>query len=299
MENKENLILQKDLEEIASGEFTASIEDGSTVLVTGASGLIGSQIVKALLFHNRLKNKNIRVIALLRNEEKARQVFGNLLEDQNLQLYLHDIMEPLTLPDQVNYVVHGASATSSRYFVEKPVETIRTALKGTENILEFSRTKKVRKVVYLSSLEVYGTPDPHNYYVAETDYGYINPIQVRSSYSEGKRMAECLCVSYAKEYQVPVTVARLSQTFGAGVAYQDGRVFAEFARCVIENKNIILHTPGNTVRSYCYTKDAVNAILCLLLHGEPGEAYNVTNMDTAVSIKEMAQPVIKVYCTHI
>lgn len=101
-------------------------------------------------------------------------------------------------------------------------------------------------------------------------------------------MAECLCASYAKEYQVPVRIARLSQTFGPGVDYNDGRVFAEFVRCAVEKRNIVLHTQGNTVRSYCYTKDAVSALLHILLKGTDGEAYNVTNMDTAVSIREMA-----------
>ena len=102
-------------------------------------------------------------------------------------------------------------------------------------------------------------------------------------------MVECLCASYASEYEVPVKIARLSQTFGAGVEYEDGRVFAEFARCALEKKNIVLHTKGQTVRSYCYTKDAVAAMLLILLKGESGAAYNVTNMDTKISIADMAQ----------
>ena len=135
-------------------------------------------------------------------------------------------------------------------------------------------------MVYLSSLEVYGVPQTEDGTVTETDYGYIDPLSVRSSYSEGKRMVECLCASYAKEYQVPVKVARLSQTFGAGVEYHDGRVFAEFARCAVEKRNIILHTAGNTLRTYCYTKDAVAALLTILVKGEVGSAYNVTNKNT-------------------
>ena len=102
-------------------------------------------------------------------------------------------------------------------------------------------------------------------------------------------MVECLCASYAHEYSVPVKIARLSQTFGPGVAYEDGRVFAEFARCALEQRDIVLHTQGHTVRSYCYTKDALSALLYILISGKAGEAYNVTNMDTAVSIKEMAE----------
>lgn len=288
---EKDMILQEDLQENAANPILDELEEGSSVLVTGATGLIGSQLVKALAYHSELKNKQVKIIALLRNEEKARKVYGSLLDEGKVQIYLHDITEKFDLTETVDYIIHGASATSSRYFVEKPVETIATALKGTSNVMEFAGEQKVKKVVYLSSLEVYGTPSPDQEYVTETDYGYIDPAQVRSSYSEGKRMAECLCISYAKEYGVPVTIARLSQTFGAGVEYNDGRVFAEFARCVIEKRDIVLHTAGRTVRSYCYTRDAVNAILCLMLRGAVGEAYNVTNMDTAISIRDMAEMV--------
>lgn len=286
---EENMILQEDLQKIAGSTLLEEMEDKSIILVTGATGLIGSQIVKALAYDNRINHKNRKMIALVRKEDKARKVYGALLEKGDIQLYIHDITDEILLNEKVDYVIHGASATSSRYFVEKPVETILTALRGTKNVLEFAKTQDLKKMVFLSSLEVYGTPLPSQEYVTEKDYGYIDPAQVRSSYSEGKRMAECLCISYEKEYQVPVTIARLSQTFGAGVSYDDGRVFAEFARCVIEKKNIVLHTPGRTVRSYCYTRDAILAIFCLLLRGEAGEAYNVTNMDTAISIKDMAE----------
>lgn len=289
IEGKDNFILQEDLQTIAESSFLDTFADRSTLLITGATGLIGSLIVKSLLCHNRLRQKNLKVIALLRDSEKALQVFGTLIHDENLQICVHDITEEWSVEGTVDYIIHAASATSSKYFVEKPVETILTALGGTQRVLDFARLKQVKKVVYLSSLEVYGTPDENADFVTETDYGYIDPLQVRSSYSEGKRIAECLCVSYAKEYAVPVTIARLSQTFGAGVSYHDSRVFAEFARCVIEKKPIVLHTPGRTVRTYCYTSDAVNAILCLLQSGQPAEAYNVTNMETAVSIREMAQ----------
>ena len=202
---------------------------------------------------------------------------------------LGDISEPICYDGDIDYVIHGASPTSSKYFVSHPVETIGAAGDGTRYVLELAKQKQVKGVVYLSSLEVYGTPAEDAGMITEKDYGYIEPLSVRSSYSEGKRIVECLCASYAKEYDVPVKVARLSQTFGAGVAYDDGRVFAEFARCAIEGKNIVLHTEGKTVRTYCYTIDAVTALLTILAKGQAGEAYNVTNMDTAISIYDMAK----------
>lgn len=285
--DSEDLVLQKDLDEIAESPFFQEVEDGSTILVTGATGLIGSQIVKAVICHNRKKDRHLNVVALVRDLEKAKSIFGSVINE--IEICSQDITMPIDYKGTVDYIIHGASATNSKYFVEKPVETIITALKGTKNILEFARTKKIRKMVYLSSLEVYGKPDKDEAAITEKEFGYLDPMQVRSSYSEGKRMAECLCASYKSEFDVPVVVARLSQTFGPGVSYNDGRVFAEFARCAIEQKNIILHTLGNTVRTYCYTKDAVTAIFCLLVRGKAGEPYNVTNMDTAISIRDMAE----------
>lgn len=284
-------ILREDIRVLAESGILDDLAAGAAVLITGATGLIGSQTLKALACYSVRSGKDIKLIAAVRSAEKAKTVFGDLLDRGLAQLLIADINEPLCYDGPVDYIIHGASATSSRYFVEKPAETIMTAVKGTQNVLELARSKQVKKMVYLSSLEVYGTPDGTKEYITEADYGYIDPMQARSSYSEGKRMAECLCAAYAKEYGVNVTVARLSQTFGAGVDYNDGRVFAEFARCAIEGRDIVLHTQGRTVRTYCYLTDAVNGIFCLMLRGEPGQAYNVTNMETAVSIREMAQMV--------
>lgn len=262
---------------------------GKTVFITGATGLIGSQMVLALLEANRLYGANITVVAYIRSREKAEKLFADVLPSSSLDFVIGDLTQPVSYDKPVDYIVHGASATGSKYFVESPVETIQTAIYGTDRLLQFAKDKQISGMVYLSSLEVYGVPNGEHETISECDYGYIDQLSVRSSYSEGKRMVECLCASYASEYGVPVKVARLSQTFGAGVAYQDGRVFAEFARCLMEKKDIVLHTDGSTVRSYCYTADAVCALYTILLKGEPGNAYNVTNMDTACSIREMAE----------
>lgn len=295
MESKDNQILQEDIDKAIAKKLPFDELENSTVLVTGATGLIGSQVVKFLIALNRVEHKNITVVAYVRNLKKAESVFVGLGKEQGLVIAEGDINAKVSYDGTVDYIIHGASATSSKFFVSNPVETIHTAIDGTTNIMEFAKEKQVKGVVYLSSLEVYGTPDENAGMIGESDYGYIDCLSVRSSYSEGKRMVECLCVSYAEEYNIPVKIARLSQTFGAGVAYDDGRVFAEFARCAIEGRNIVLHTAGKTVRSYCYTMDAVTALLTILLKGKVGDAYNVTNMNTAISIYDMAQLVCDTY----
>lgn len=290
---KNNKVLNEDITALANSIICDEIK-GKTFFITGATGLIGSVCVKALLKCNDLFGADIKVVAFMRNPEKAKSVFEGY-ESESLIFVTGDINDKITYEGEVDYIIHGASATSSRFYVSNPVETVNTAIAGTNNTLKFALQKKVSGFVYLSSLEVYGTPDPTLEAIKEDYSGYIDQTSVRSSYSESKRLAETLCCSYASEYGVPVKIARLSQTFGAGVEYNDGRVFAEFARCAIEGKDIVLHTKGKTVRSYCYTTDAVDAIFKILLKGENMNAYNVTNMNTACSIYEMGEIVCKAF----
>lgn len=259
-----------------------------TFLITGATGLIGSVMVKCLLELNRQKKLGIKVIAVVRNLEKAYQVFADEYAQIDFRkLGLTDITEE-NIKDSVNYVVHLASPTASKYFVEHPVETLRTAIEGTTAVLEYAKNAPIGGMVYASSLETYGSNHTDEW-LSEDFQGYVNPTEVRSSYNLGKRACECLCHSYAIEYDVNVTIARMTQTFGAGVEYSDGRVFAQFARKAVENSDIELHTIGATSRMYCYTTDAVSAILYLLLKGEKGEAYNIANKESYISIRDMAQ----------
>lgn len=285
-----NKILLEDITNIASSDIISWDKlAGKSVFVTGATGLIGSQIVLGIDQHNKLYGTSIKVYALARNEQKANKLFGECTE--NVVTVLGDMCEPYSIDGDVDYIIHGASMTSSKDFVEKPVETILTGIKSTTLVLDFARQKKVSGFVYLSSLESYGVTSAELKTVKETDYGFIDQLSPRSSYSEGKRIAECLCASYGSEYGVPTKVVRLCQTFGAGVDYSDNRVFAQFAKCVIEGKDIVLKTKGETYRNYCYTSDAVVGILCVLLDGNVGEAYNIANQDTGISIADMAKMV--------
>lgn len=252
------------------------------VLVSGATGLIGQEIVKFLL------RENEHVIALVRNIERAESMFGK--PTRNLEYIIGDICDIKPQKMDVDYIIHGASQTSSRAFIDEPIETITTALYGTKNMLEFARINNVKGFVYLSSMEVYGSP-LNDLKIDEKHETNLDTMKVRSCYPESKRMCESLCVSYYSEFGVPAKVVRLTQTFGPGVKYNDGRVFAEFARCAIERRNIVLKTKGETKRSYLYTEDAVSAILAVLYNGIPGEAYNAANEATYCSIDEMAKMV--------
>lgn len=281
-------ILIDDVIQFASGFELSEQLRNKTFLITGATGLIGSVMVKCLLELNRQKGLGIKVIAVVRSLEKAQKVFAEeAAQIKFYQLELNEIGVD-SIQDHVDYVVHLASPTASKYFVEHPVETLRTAVEGTSAVLEYAKGAKVEAVVYASSLETYGSNHTDEW-LNEDFQGYVNPLEIRSSYNIGKRTCECLCHAYAEEYGVNVTIARMTQTFGAGVEYNDGRVFAQFARKAIEGQNIELHTTGATSRMYCYTTDAVSAMLYLLVKGEKGEAYNIANKDSYISIRDMAQ----------
>ena len=226
---------------------------------------------------------------MARNQEKAEKIFKDYKE--YVCVVFGNVRNKIVVDENIDYIIHGASITGSKEFVDFPVETVYTGIDGTKNVLEFAKEKKIKGMVYLSSLEVYGITDPDKKSIQEHEYGYIEQMLPRSSYSEGKRMAECLCVAYGHEYGIPVKVARLAQTFGPGVSYADNRVFAQFARCAIEENDIVLKTKGETYRNYCYVRDAITGIFCVLTHGKINEAYNIANKKTGISICDMAHMV--------
>ena len=278
----------EDMEYVSNAEFIPWDKlKNKTIFVTGATGLIGYTLVNSLIYANKKHGLHLKLLALVRDMNRAKERFKEIDGDSTLELSIGTVENPLDIVENVDYIVHGASQTASKAFVNEPVETIMTALKGTENILALAKEKKVSGMVYLSSMEVYGHPEK-GHKVAESEIGALTPLDVRNSYPISKIQCESLCSAYAKEYGMRVMSVRLTQTFGPGVNYNDGRVFAEFARCVAEKRDIVLKTKGEMERSYLYTADAATAILTVLLKGEAGQAYNAANESTYCSIAEMA-----------
>ncbi len=284
------VIPPEDLASICAADFVPWEKlRGKTLLITGATGLIGFTLTSALLYANEKRGLGLTVLALVRNEEQARRRFGSVLAPgMPLRFLTGTVEEPPKVEGPVDYIIHGASQTASIAFVQQPVETIRTSVLGTMRMLDLGRQKNVSGFVYLSSMEVYGHP-PRGHKVKETDICSLRSADVRGSYPISKLQCESLCCAYAAEYGVPAAIARLAQTFGPGVHPEDTRIFAEFGRCIRDRRDIVLRTRGETERSYLYTADAATALLTILLKGQPGQAYNAADESTYCSIAEMAR----------
>ena len=283
-------VFREDMEYIADVPFLPW-EDmrGKTVLITGGTGLLGFNLISALSYAALYREIPLRILALIRDEERAKARFRELLDVGAPIFFLHgDLMDIPSIEENVDYIIHGASPTASRYFAEHPVETIRENLTGAVSLLEMACEKQIQAFLFLSSMEVYGALHRREK-VNEMHESFVNTMQPRSSYPEVKRMIESLCCSYAAEYGVPAKVIRLTQTFGAGVHQNENRVFAQFMRSALSGEDIVLKTKGGTEHSYLYTADAVTAILSVLLCGKNGEAYNAANEVAYCSIREMAE----------
>lgn len=279
-----NSILKEDLLEIANTKnFDWEKLRDKKIFITGATGLIGSILVKSILLKNELSNLNIKLKLLVRDKIEAEKIFGS---SDKIEYIVSNVEKYNPRNLEIDYIIHGASPTKSKFFIEKPVETIDISVIGTKNILEQAKISNVKSMIYLSSMEMYGILDFEN--VDESLQGYIDPLNERSSYSQGKRLCELYCYSYLKEYKIPVKIARLAQTFGPGISSKENRVYKVFADAIIKNEDIVLKSMGTTIINYSYTTDAVIGLLCILLNGKNGEAYNVVSDKTNMTILDSA-----------
>ncbi|MDE7097407.1 MAG: NAD(P)-dependent oxidoreductase [Muribaculaceae bacterium] len=278
-----NSILKEDIESFTlPDELIDAIRD-SVVLVTGATGLIGSMFVRCI---DSLRI-GVRFILPVRNSAKAALMYEDM---EDLSITMTDLNpEDLLKSDfDCDFIVHCASPTDGTYMSTHPVETFSSAVEYTKVLLEYCRNHPVNGMVYLSSIEYYGQIF-NDAPVTEDMMGYIDHSLARNSYALGKQASEFLIFAYADEYGVPAKTARLTQTFGAGISPDDKRVFAQFARSVVAGEKIMLHTQGRSAKPYCYLTDCVSALVYILVKGKNGEAYNVATPSTYVTIRELAE----------
>ena len=262
------------------------------IMITGATGLIGSCIIDVLLAANNSFGKRFEIYALGRNEEKLHARFG---VDNSLHFIVQDVVEPIIV-EELDYIIHTASNADPKSYALYPVETILTNIIGAKSVLDYCKGKDTR-VLFTSTFEVYGKLDQDVY--SENQYGVIDLNLVRSCYPESKRTAEMLFKSYVDEYGVECVIARLSSIYGPTMKEDDSKAHAQFIKNGIAGENIVLKSSGSQRRTYCYVMDAVSGILAVLFKGQSGEAYNVANDKSIATIAEFAQTVAEHMGTNV
>lgn len=259
---------------------------GKSVMITGATGLICSAVVDVLLRYNETYSVPITVYAAGRSEAKVVERFGN---KPGLFFLPYDASSGTNrFVDHSDYIIHGASNASPNMIVKEPVETMLSNFLGMKELLDYANRTRTEKLLYISSSEVYGNKIGSGAF-KENEYGYIDLLKARNSYSVGKRAAETLCVSYYDEYGVESVIVRPGHIYGPTALPRDNRVASAWAYAVARGENIIMKSDGSQVRSYCYCLDSASAILKVLLNGETCHAYNISNPDSVISIKQMAE----------
>jgi UDP-glucuronate decarboxylase len=296
MHLRPNRIVSEDLAKIAAAPIPWDEFAGAKVLITGAAGFLPAYMVETLLYLNQSRlAKPVRIVALVRNAERARERYAAYLDRPELELLIQDVCAPLDLPAHLDFMIHAASQASPRYYRTDPVGTLSANVLGTHRLLTAAQSHPLRGFLFFSSGDVYGIANDPSKTIQEHDYGYLDPTDVRSCYGESKRMGETMCVSWAHQFGVPIRIVRPFHTYGPGMRLDDGRVFADFVRDILHGGPIVLHSDGSARRCFCYLADATEAFFTVLLKGQTGQAYNVANASAECSIAELADRLAAYY----
>jgi nucleoside-diphosphate-sugar epimerase len=293
-------VVLDDLDAIAACDLPWEGLAGSRVLVTGAAGLLPRYMLLTLARLNETRRLGIRLWGLVRDRQRAIGRLAPLVESGTLELVVQDVAEPLTVAEPFDYIVHAASQASPKYYGRDPVGTLAANTLGTHHLLRHAAQQGCRGFLFFSSGEVYGDlgrsgrlENPSG--IAETDYGYLDPTQVRSCYAESKRLGETLCAAFAHQYGLAATIVRPFHTYGPGIDLADGRVFSDFVADILAGRDITLTSAGDARRSLCYLADATAGFFTVLLRGQPGQAYNVGNPACEISIRDLAQLLVGLF----
>jgi UDP-glucuronate decarboxylase len=283
-------IVAEDIARILEADLPWSTLSGATVAVTGATGFIGSYVVRTLLaLHASGKvDAPVRVIGVARDMDKVARRFPDLGRRADLDWVQCDLARPEGLSFRADWIFHAASPASPKLYGVDPVGTIAPNVLGTWRLLELASRSRARGLMFISSSEVYGQV-PNSGLLREDDYGALDPTTVRSVYAESKRMGETLSVAWMHQSALPVFIVRPFHTYGPGVDLADGRVFADFVADVVAGRPIRLSSDGTARRAFCYISDAVAGFFHVLLRGEAGRAYNIGNPEGDLSIRELAE----------
>lgn len=279
----------KDIVEVAGAELPWEQLQGCNILVTGATGLLGSCLIDVLMHR---VDGHYNVYAAGRNEARAQKLFQKYQTDARFHFLKYNVMCPLQSDLSFQYIIHAASNASPSFFADNPVEVMKANVVGIINLLEYGREHELRRLMYVSTGEVYGEGDGRVF--TEEYSGCVDSMKSRSCYPSSKRAAETLCAAYVAEYGMDIVVARPSHTYGPHFTESDNRVYAQFIRNVLNGEDIVMKSDGAQYRSWCYVVDCVKGLLYVLLKGKTGEAYNVADTYSNISIRQLAEMVAEI-----
>ena len=265
-----------------------------TFLITGATGLIGKFLIDVIMYKNDTDNLNCKIIALGRNESKAKERFANCFNSNLFKFYETDINETITIEEEkLDYILHAASSTHPLQYSNYPISTITANVIGTKNILDLAVKTNASRVLFASSVEIYGENRGDVEAFDESYLGYINCNTLRAGYPESKRTGEALCQAYIKEKGLDIVIPRLSRIFGPTILSTDSKALSQFINKAVNDEDIVLKSEGNQYFSYTYVGDAVTALLYTLFYGINGEAYNVSDTTYDITLKDLASTIAK------
>lgn len=291
----DNKMYMEDVHRVGQLELPWKKFQNKSIMISGATGLIGSFFVDVILEKNITDSLNCTVYALGRDEKKAKDRFTKYVDDSHLVFIPYDVKEKFTRDDLgvIDYVVHLASNTHPMQYSTDPIGTITTNIIGLQNLLEFAIDHKALRFAFASSNEIYGE-NRGDVELFDEDYcGYINSNTMRAGYPESKRCGEALCQAYKAQKDLDVVVARFTRSYGPTMLMSDTKAISQFIKKGIANEDIVLKSAGMQYYSYQYVSDSVSGLLTILLKGENGEAYNIAEEHSDIMLKDLADLIAK------
>ena len=291
----ENSQYIEDIAYVASLDLPWEKLKNSSILISGASGMIGVFLIDVIMYKNRNEDFSCQVYALGRNADKAKRRFEEHWNSNEFQFIESDINEEIRVSEayKIEYVVHLASNTHPVAYATDPIGTITTNVIGLNNLLDYCSKYQVKRCVFASSNEIYGENRGDVEFFDEEYCGYINCNTMRAGYPESKRCGEALCQAYIKQKGLDVVIARLTRTYGPTILLSDTKAISQFIKKAIGGEDIVLKSNGLQYYSYTYVADAVAGLLTVLLCGKNGEAYNIADEKSDIMLKDLAELISK------
>lgn len=262
---------------------------GKTVLIAGATGMIGSCFIDVLFE----KDLGVKVIALGRNIARAQRRFNEFWDSPNFSFIQTDINDNIPDIGNVDFMVHAASNTHPVLYSTDPIGTITTNVMGTYNLLNYAKTHNARRFIFLSSVEIYGENRGDTDRFGEAYCGYIDCNTLRAGYPESKRLGEALCQAFIHQKGLDIVIARLARVYGPTMLKSDSKALSQFIKKGVLGEDIVLKSAGNQLYSYVYVIDAVAALLTILLEGKTGEAYNIADKASDRTLRDVAETIAR------